>query len=346
MKGTFVFLLALLLSIINVRAQIGGTQSLDFVNSPMSAVNFALGGANVSLRSVDNNHFWQNPASSDTLFDNVVSYNYNPYYADIRNHVVSYTKSINEIGNFAFGISYFNYGQLQETDPSGNVLGEFRANDYVINLGYSKRFQNFSYGTNLKLANSSIASYNTTALLVDLGGQFIHPREDFVVGMVFRNMGFAFSKYTDQSEFNLPFDVRIGSSFKPKHMPLRFSATLHSLYQYDISYNDPNLFNGFDENGQPIQDELNDIDKISRHFIIGTEFLLVKGFNIQAGYNFMRRAEMQIEERKAMVGFSFGLLLKVKSLQFALARSVDHISGATTKFTLSSNLSFITKNKI
>ncbi|MEQ8359121.1 MAG: type IX secretion system protein PorQ [Cytophagales bacterium] len=327
-------------------AQIGGSQSLDFTNTAVNAGVFAIGGVDVSHRDLDNNHFWQNPASLDTGFNNFISYNYNANYADIQNHTLSYTKSKEKLGNFAFGISFWNYGEMQETDENGNEIGEFRASDLILNIGYGRRFDNFSYGLNLKIANSSIASFNSTALLFDLGGQFIHPKEDFVIGMVFRNIGMPLSKYTSDTEFVLPFDLRIGSSYKPKHMPLRFSATLHRLYRYDIVYDDPNLFTGFDENGEPIREEPGTLDKLTRHLIIGTELLITKGFNIQAGYNFMRRAELQIVERKALVGFSFGMLLKVKSVQFALARSVDHISGATTKLTLTSDLNFITKNRI
>ncbi len=324
----------------------GGSQSLDFTNTAVNASIFALGGVDASHRDIDNNHFWQNPAALDTLFNNFISYNYNANHADIQNHTVSYTLSKEKLGNFAFGVSYWNYGEMEETDESGNEIGNFRASDLIINLGYARRFENFSYGLNLKLANSSIASFNSTAVLMDLGGQFIHPREDFVIGMVFRNIGFPISNYTADSEFILPFDLRVGSSFKPRHMPLRFSATLHRLYRYDIVYDDPGSFTGFDENGEPIRETPSTLDKVTRHFVIGTELLIAKGFNLQAGYNFMKRTELLIPERKALVGFSFGMLLKVKSLQFAVARSVDHISGATTKLTLTSDLNFITKNRI
>ncbi len=327
-------------------AQIGGSQSFEFLNTASNATIFALGGENVSLRNNDNNHFWQNPASLDSGFDNFVSYNYNPYYADIKNHVLSYTFRKKSLGNFGVGVSYFNYGNMKETDPTGAVLGEFRSADYVINLSYARRFENFSYGSSLKFANSSIASYNASAILIDLGGQFIHPREDFTIGMVFRNIGFPLRKYTEESNFRVPFDVRLGASFKPEYMPVRFSTTIQRLYRYDILYDDPNTITGFDENGDPIRDEPSEFEKISQHFIFGTELLLAKGFSIQTAYNFMRRTEMQIEDRKGMVGFSFGMLLKIKSVQFALARSVDHISGATTKFTLTTDLDFFTKNKI
>lgn len=329
-----------------VVAQIGASQSFDFANSAVNSWAHAIGGVNVSQRNVDNNHFWQNPSALDTGFNNYASYNYNSLFADVGNHTFSYTNSLNEIGQFGFGISYWNYGQMEETDEAGNVIGEFRAADMIINAAFARRFDNFSYGASLKFANSSIADFNSSALLLDIGGQFIHPTEELIIGMVFRNIGFPLRKYTSTTEFSTPFDLQIGASFKPRHMPLRFSTTLHRLYRYDIVYDDPNVFSGFDENGDPIRDEPNDFEKVARHFVVGTELIIADGFNIQAGYNFIRRNELQIQERRGLVGFSFGAMLKVKSLQFAFARSVNHISGATSKLTLTSDLSFITKNRI
>lgn len=329
-----------------VNAQIGGSQSFDFVNLPVNATAFALGNQNITVRSVDNNHFWQNPASLDTAFDNYLSYNFNPWFADVSTHSLSYTRSHDKLGNFAFGVHYLNYGEMSETDENGNVLGTFSSSEYLINLGYARRFDNFSYGANLKFAHSSLAAFNASALFVDLGGQFIHPSEDFVVGMVFRNVGLVLDKYTGDSDFVLPFDLQVGASYKPKYMPLRFSTTLHRLYRYDIAYNDPNVVTGFDENGEPINEAPGTLDKVTRHLVFGTELLLADGFNIQAGYNFLKRRELQISERKGMVGFSFGFMLRVKTVQVAFARSIDHISGGTNKFTITTDLNMFTKNRI
>ena len=327
-------------------AQIGGSRSFAFVQEPVGASTFAVGGQNISLRNLDNNQFWQNPASLDTGFNQFASYNYNPYFADIRNHSLSYNHSIEKIGNFGIGINYWSYGKMIETNEFGTEIGEFSSNDYVINVGYARRFENFSYGMNMKFAHSNIQSFNASALLFDLGGQFIHPNKDLVFGMVFSNMGFPLDNFSESSKFQTPFDLKLGLSFKPQHMPMRLSATFHKLYRYDIVYDNPNAVTGFDENGDPIFDDPNDFDKISRHVVLATELLLAKGFNIQLGYNFLKRAELQIEDRKGTVGFSFGAKLKIKTVQVAFARSIDHISGGTNKINLIVDLNMFTKNRI
>jgi hypothetical protein len=315
-------------------AQIGGRQNLDFINASQFAKNTALGGENVSLRSGDNNHFWRNPASLDTNVHNVASFNYNPYYAGIANLSASYTNHHAPTGIWAVGINYWGYGEMDRKDPSGNDLGGFNANDYVINVGYARRFGVFSYGSNLKFAHSNIAGFGASALLIDFGGQFIHPRHDLVFGMVFKNIGVALSNYNSETNLVMPFDVQLGASFKPQHMPLRFSTTIHRLYQYDIAYNDPARNTNVSSDGIETIEETSAFDKVMRHFVFGTEFIMLDGFNLRFGYNFLRRAEMNIEERKGLVGFSFGFMVRVKSLELAFSRSIDHISGGTNSFSL------------
>lgn len=326
-------------------AQIAGRTSHEFNRTPMGAVMHALGGQNVSLYKADNNHFWQNPAALDSMWSNRLSYNMNAYFADIYNHGISYTLSKEKIGNMALGVSYWNYGDMEERDEFGNLLGNFSSSDFILNLSYSKSFGVFRYGSSLKFSHSSIGAFNSSAMLLDIGGLFVHPKQEFTVGMVFSNLGFQLDKFSDE-RFVMPFDVKLGTSYKPENMPMRLSATFHRLYRYDIAYDDPAVFDGFDENGQPVREDISEINKITRHIILSTEILLAKGFNVQLGYNFLKRSDLRLAENGGAVGLSFGFLMKVKRIQFAYARSIDHISGGTNKISLMVDLNMFTKNKI
>ena len=64
----------------------------------------------------------------------------------------------------------------------------------------------------------------------------------------------------------MPFDIQIGTSFKPEHMPFRFSVTAHSLYKYDIVYLDPNSSTQLDQNGNEVAEEKSTFDKIASHW--------------------------------------------------------------------------------
>ena len=124
-------------------------------------------------------------------------------------------------------------------NPKVSPTGSFTATDFALTVGHSHQVGPFALGANLKFASSSIAEYSASALMLDLGGVFEHPSKDFNVALVFKNMGLVLGDYTDQSNSSLPFDIQIGTSFKPQYMPIRFSITVYNLYQGDIAYFDP-----------------------------------------------------------------------------------------------------------
>ena len=76
-----------------------------------------------------------------------------------------------------------------------------------------------------------------------------------------------------------------------------------------------------------------------RHAIVGAEFSLFKGLNLRMGYNFMRRQEMKVDSRLKMVGFSWGLEVKIYKFAIAYSRSAYHLAGSPNMFTLSARLS-------
>src|SRR5690606_30809834 len=96
----------------------------------------------------------------------------------------------------------------------------------------------FTLGANLKFAQSYLDSYTASAVLLDIGGIYAHPEKDFTVGMVIKNFGVVVKDYTEGSGSNLPFDVQIGTTFKPQYMPFRFSLTAYNLTRGDIAYFD------------------------------------------------------------------------------------------------------------
>jgi hypothetical protein len=64
---------------------------------------------------------------------------------------------------------------MEETDPTGAVLGTFSAREYAAVLGYAHTLAPYTIGVNLKLAGSHLAEYSAFAALLDIGGVFKHP---------------------------------------------------------------------------------------------------------------------------------------------------------------------------
>lgn len=314
-------------------AQTGGSYSFDFLNTPATARITALSGVNVSLADRDLNLFFSNPALAGDTLAGVVSASYQFYVADIGQATFAYAHRFNKIGVLNLGIQHLKYGTVTSTDASGQPIGEYKSHETALVIGKTHQIRHYRLGANLKMAFSNLAGYRASALLIDLGGTFIHPTQNLRVGLVIKNVGVMLSRYTESSS-SLPFDVQLGTTFKPEHMPFRFSITAYHLTR-DVTYYD--AANGQDEPGA--------LDKVFRRFTFGTELLLHKNVNILLGYNYRLHQELKLENGGGAAGLSYGFSARIKSFEFIFGRNIYIAGQAGYVFTLTSDLnSFLKRN--
>jgi hypothetical protein len=309
--------------------QLGGYGTFNFLRLPQGTRAAALGGINISADPKDATLFVQNPALMHQDNHRQLALNYTAYYAGISYLTSMFALNHPKTGDWAAAIQYLNYGSMDSYDAAGNSLGTFSAQDYALTIGYSRQIRVFRLGMNLKYIGSAVGSYQNNALLFDVGGVFIHPKHDWRIGLVIKNTGFALGSYTPSSQFTMPFDVQLGSTFKPKKMPFRFSVTMHHLFPTSITYNDPSQkSNQVDEFGNPVAAEVSFIDSFSRRFVLGAEVIVHKNFQLRAGYNFMTRRELGIaNQSKGLTGLSLGFMLQIKGFEFAYTYSAWHLAG-------------------
>jgi hypothetical protein len=334
---TLFFLLILLQS----RGQIGGNNSLTFLNIPSNPTISALGGINISKSQKDPNAFIQNPALLDTADNNLLGVNFLPYLAGVRYTSVAFVKTIKK-QPFGLAIQHIDYGDFQQTDAAGNILGKFSSSDNAITLSYARRQGNITFGGNLKFANSVIESYSASAILLDFGGIFKHPIQELTIGIAIKNIGMRLKNFTPSDNPDLPLDVQMGITFKPKYMPVRFSLTAHHLYKYDIAYLDKTIVKK-DLSGNIIENKINTIDNLGRHFIISAELLLSKNFNFLLGYNHLRNRELSQVNISGFSGFSVGFLFKTKFIDLSYSYAGYNTSGNLNSFGLVCDLGKIIK---
>jgi hypothetical protein len=326
-------------------AQVGGKQIFTFLNNNPNPRLQGLGGANVSLYDRDINMFMANPALLNEQMHGFMSANMMAFYAQSQAHSIVYGHHLEKAGTFAAGLQFLDYNRIKQTDAAGNEIGTFTALDYAFNIAHARKVDNFRLGINAKYAGSRIAEFKAGAILADIGAVFKHPTHDFAIGMAIKNAGFQVRKYFETKE-DLPLDVQLGASFKPTHMPFRFSVTAHHLHQLDIVYLDPKKTTGvLDTAGNPIYAEKQLGDKIMRHFIFGGELILSKSFNILISYNHMRRKEMRTDALAGLAGFSVGFLIKLREMEMGYSKSYYAVRGSTNNIYLSYNLSSIKKKK-
>ncbi|WKN31652.1 type IX secretion system protein PorQ [Porifericola rhodea] len=312
-------------------AQLAKPYAFDFLNLSASARQTALGGV-LSTVSIDSSaadtYVWlSNPATNHTGLHQKLSLSYQPYYADIHASSLTYSRTIGKGGSWGVGIKYVSYGEMDSYDLTGYPFGSFSSQEYAISFNRSHQSGPFRIGLNAKWIASDLANYHASAILFDVGGMFIHPEHDFTLGLSLNNVGLLLNDYTSFTQSRMPSDLRLSAAFKPTYMPFRFYVSAYQLINHYEAYYQQ------DNNEKPGY-----VNKILRHMSFGGELLLSKNFQVQVGYNSLKRSTLQLEQLSGGAGLSFGFTLRLRFLQLDYARAFYHVAGGFNHFTLNMNL--------
>jgi len=301
---------------------IGGSSVFNFLKLPNTPQLTALGGVNISVTSKDVGLAFNNPALLKKEMHTQMNAVFNSFYAGINAYHLSFAYRHEKLKtNFAWGLTWFDYGKISETDPSGNILGLIKPNDWVMQLSASRSYlQKWNYGASFKFISSNYGIYQSNGIAFDAGVLYTDTANLFSSSLVAKNMGYQLKKYAGTEAEELPFDLQAGITKKLKNAPLSFSITAHHLHQFDIRYNDT-MFNN--ENSFRIyKNGKFTFDKIFRHFVFAAQIFPVQQIEVSVGYNHLRRQELNISNTaNGLNGFSVGVGLIVKKLQVRYART-------------------------
>ncbi len=338
------FLLITIVLTFPAAAQVGGNNTYEFLNLPISARVSALGGNIIGIKDNDLNVSLINPSLLSDSMSNNVALSYINYFADINYGYVAYAKHVKDVGNFSAGIHYLDYGKFIRADNTGVTDGTFGANEMSFNLAFAKSIidTNLTVGATLKTIYSHLESYTSLGSAIDLGATYVRPSNGFAAALVVKNIGRQWKPYVEGNREELPFEIQIGLSKKPKHVPFRFSLVYENLEKWDLTYLDPANPPLTEDplTGEPIKQNRGKIwgDKFMRHMVIGGEFILTKNFFLRAGYNYQRRKELKIPEKRGATGFSFGFGFRIYKFHISYGRAVYHLAGPSNNFSVSMDL--------
>lgn len=320
----------------SVRGQIGGEYTYDFLNLTNSARMAALGGNQVAIDDpADLNVSYNNPSLLNAEMRNQLSLNYVGYFAGINYGYASYSFGTPLPGNFAVGVHYINYGKFAEATETGQKTGStFGAAEYALNLIWSNRFNQFTYGINLKPILSTMENYQSYGLAADLGITYFSKNQGTTLAFVARNVGTQLKTYYDGAEKeSIPFDLQFGISQRLQHAPVRFAATMQHLQKW-------NLAKPTEDNSGTTTVYIEDsfTKKLMRHVVLGVELLPSPNFTIRAGYNYQLRQEMKLDEKMSTVGFSWGFGFRIKRFQINYGSARYHLAGSSNLISIAINL--------
>jgi hypothetical protein len=297
-------------------AQIGGQNTYQFLNLPVSPRHSALGGKNITLNNYDPSSALNNPALINDMMDRNLSVNYMNFLGDVSYGTASYAHLFDRRTRvLQMGITFINYGSFDGFDENANATGTFTGNEAAISVGYQQQLgrSDFHFGANAKLISSSLENFTSFGVATDLGISYINERQDLIISGVIRNLGYQIKPFNEIRE-DLPLEIAIGISQKYRKLPFRWHITLENLQEWNIAFRNT-ARDEVDLNGNITADDPGFFANLFRRTIIGLEFFPDSGFNIQLGYNLRRGEELRIDEVRAFSGLSAGFSLKLNKIR-------------------------------
>ena len=310
-----IFIVILFLVAMLTKAQESQT-AYNFLRLPVSAHVAALGGNNITITDDDPTMIFHNPAMLGGVSDKSLNLNYMTYMEGIMVGSASFVRAWGDRGTWGVSASYMDYGSMRQTTADNIQTGEFSAKDIMLggSVAYSLSTL-FTGGITAKIISSSIAGYNSMAVAVDLGINYFDEAQGLSLSAVARNLGGQIDAYDEDFE-KIPFDLQVGISKKMAMAPLRFSATLNNLHDWD--------------------------DSFIHHLAIGADIFLSDNIYIAGGYNFRRNKEMRISDGEGEsshgAGLSFGGGVQLERFKLNVAYAKYHVSVSSLLINVSYSL--------
>ncbi|MEG1762862.1 MAG: type IX secretion system protein PorQ [Bacteroidales bacterium] len=331
-----------------VWAQGGGKSSFQFLNMGNSARIASLGTDYLSVMDGDISLSLSNPSLINREIHNHLAFNFVNYVAGINYGFASYSRTFDKVGSFAAHLQYGSYGRTEQTDEFGNITGTIANSDFSFVLGWGRSLDtHFSIGANFKFIYSQIDVYNAMAIGVDVSATYTNSNRNFATSLLLRNIGVPLKNYHKGGHDRLPFEVAVALSQKIPHAPLRIHIMATNLQKWDLRFEDPaeegsnaNLQTGEvkKQNGA-----LRFFDNVMRHIVVGLEIIPYKGFYLRASYNYLRSQDLSLSSRPGIVGFSWGVGIRVYKMNFSYARAAYHLVGSPNYISFSLNLDAFNK---
>ncbi len=281
--------------------------SYNFLRLPVSAHAAALGGENITITDDDPTMVFHNPALISGVSDKSINLNYMTYMEGTKTASASFVKAAGERATWAVMGQYMDYGDIIETSIDGTRLGKVSAKDIMVGGTFQYNLSNlWAGGISAKFISSSLAGYNSAALAVDLGLNYYDDERGWSISAVAKNLGGQVKAYNDEYE-KIPLDLQVGISKQFEKAPLRLSATLSRLNNWE--------------------------GRFINHVTLGADVFLGQNIYIAGGYNFRRADEMKISEGEGDsshgAGLSIGGGLQLQRFKLNVAYAKYHVSASS-----------------
>jgi hypothetical protein len=280
----------------------------SFLRLPVSAHVAALGGDNVSLTNDDATVIFHNPALITDVSDKTLNVNFMTYMEGSATASASFVRAYKERGSWGISAQYMSYGEIKETTAANQQTGTFSPKDIALAGSFAYLLSDrISGGITARFISSTIGSYSSAAVAVDLGLNYQDTERGWSLSAVARNLGGQIKAYEEEFE-RIPFDLLVGVSRQLPNAPLTFHASLARLNNWDQAF--------------------------IKHLAVGADIRLSPAIYVSAGYNFRRSSEMKIDEGEDNssnhgAGLSLGGGIELERLKLNVSYAKYHVSASS-----------------
>lgn len=328
-------MLSILLHLSASAQLLGGAASFNFLRLPGGALGLAQGGLVLSAPNADLSAAYQNPALLEPAQFADVHTSISFYPGQVKGYFLSGTLT-KPTAPFvaAASIHYLDYGTTPLTDAGGNVLGDFRPADWVIQLSASMPYQQrWRGGASLKFAHSSYGSYRASAFLADVGLRYRDTSRGLECAALLRNTGFFLRRYAIGTNPDLPIELSFGITKKLIGSPFSVGLVLQRMQGWSL---DSDAL--YDPQFSPIGSDTRRstfVGQFFNHLIFSTRVELHPRLQLLGGYNFLRRRELSwAGSSNGLTGFSVGLRADLERFQLHYGRAYYQAGQALNQFSV------------
>ena len=315
MKKGLLVVISVLLSVVRMQAQ-ESQEAYSFLRLPVSAHVAALGGDNITLTDDDATLIFHNPALISGVSDKSLNLNFMTYMEGTKTASASFVKAYKDRATWGVTAQYMDYGTMKQTTVDNVETGDFSARDIALAGTFTYLLSDrISGGITGRFISSHIASYSSAAVAVDLGVNYQDSEHGWSLSAVAKNLGGQIKAYEDDFE-RIPLDLQLGISKRLIGSPLRLSATLSRLNNWD--------------------------QRFIKHLAVGADLLLGENIYVAAGYNFRHASEMKITDSEGDsnhgAGLSLGGGLQLQRFKLHVAYAKYHVSASSLLINISYSL--------
>lgn len=190
---------------------------------------------------------------------------------DINLAYISFYMQPDKRSAFGTSLRYFSMGNITFTDNVGNVIGQFRPNEFAVDAAYARKLSDhFSAAMTARLIRSNLTNGITvggqdtkpgTSVAVDISAYYMNDKmklsgkpTTFMAGIAISNIGNKISYSTSINKDFIPINLRLGAGISVKAddynrigFQLEFDKLLvptPPVYEIDPATGSPKIVNG------------------------------------------------------------------------------------------------------